>query len=194
MTTGRHNKKAPAAAGAFTLLSSPRQSRHLPLEIGAHHNTVGAWLTHQIAHASTGPTLLVQREALVLIGQVVDIESHIPAVIAHTKTRIGHRVGRHQRVEGKHVLSKGPTNVVWIDRSMLMGAVVVYVFGVQWPTFAANIPLNNAIQAHHVATMSDEEVASARTDFEASWNRWNRARTLLAVAVALVLQLLLLWN
>ncbi len=81
-----------------------------------------------------------------------------------------------------------------LDRSMLMGAVVVYVFGVQWPTFAANIPLNNAIQAHHVATMSDEEVASARTDFEASWNRWNRARTLLAVAVALVLQLLLLWN
>ncbi len=79
------------------------------------------------------------------------------------------------------------------NRSMLIGAAVVYLLGVQLPTVRVNIPMNNAIQALNIETMNDEEAASARNDFEGRWNRWNLARTLIATAVALALHLLLLW-
>lgn len=70
-----------------------------------------------------------------------------------------------------------------------VAAAAIYVLGVQLPTIAVNIPLNNRLQAIDVASLSADERRVARLRFEPRWNRWNVARTVLAV-VATVLLLL----
>lgn len=70
---------------------------------------------------------------------------------------------------------------------VLSGVTLVYVLGVQVPTIAVNVPLNNELQTVAAETASDETLRSARAAFEARWNRWNVARTLVAVATALAL-------
>lgn len=72
-------------------------------------------------------------------------------------------------------------------RLLLGAALVLYLLGVQLPTVAINIPMNNAIQALDVDTLSDAERASARRDFESRWNRWNVIRAVLASVVAVLL-------
>ena len=74
-----------------------------------------------------------------------------------------------------------------MDRWLLVGATLLYVFGVQAPTIAANIPLNNRIQAVDVAAADAPDRAEARAWFEARWNRWNRARTVVACLVTALL-------
>ncbi len=74
---------------------------------------------------------------------------------------------------------------------LLMGcAAVVYLFGVQLPTFTINIPLNNRIQSVDVDTMDEAARKAARLDFEPRWNRWNVIRTVLSSVVSVVLLLL----
>jgi uncharacterized membrane protein len=78
-----------------------------------------------------------------------------------------------------------------LDRVLLVGAALVYVVGVQLPTVAVNVPLNNRLQRHDVGRMTEAECRAAREAFEPRWNRWNRVRTVLACgSVAALLTLL----
>ena len=80
-----------------------------------------------------------------------------------------------------------------LDRGLLLAAVAVYLAGVQLPTLAINVPLNNRLQTLDLETMSDDTVAAARGDFEPRWNRWNQIRTVFA-ALTSVLLIVLVWR
>jgi len=71
-------------------------------------------------------------------------------------------------------------------------AALIYVLGVQLPTFTVNVPLNNQLQRLNVTTMNETARHDARQMFEARWNRWNVLRTVCASFVSVVLLLLLL--
>ncbi|MCR9211218.1 anthrone oxygenase family protein [Rhodopirellula europaea] len=78
------------------------------------------------------------------------------------------------------------------NRAILIAAAVVYLLGVQLPTVRINIPLNNKIQAIDVEQKDDQELLAARGEFEDKWNRWNVFRTVISIAIALSLHVLLL--
>ncbi|MDX1420827.1 MAG: anthrone oxygenase family protein [Rubricoccaceae bacterium] len=78
-----------------------------------------------------------------------------------------------------------------LDRLLLLTATAAYVVGVQVPTAAVNVPLNNAVQAVDVEASDGPARAAARAAFEARWTRWNRIRTVVACAVAFLLLALL---
>ena len=78
------------------------------------------------------------------------------------------------------------------ERVLVVAAGLVYVFGVQLPTVAINIPLNNELKKVTPGTMTESTRKSAREDFEARWNRWNVFRALWASLVSLLLIVLLL--
>ena len=75
---------------------------------------------------------------------------------------------------------------------LIAAAALFYLFGVQLPTFAINIPLNNGIQRLDVDAMTEAARSRAREIFEGRWNRWNVVRTACATLASLVLMLLLL--
>ncbi len=77
------------------------------------------------------------------------------------------------------------------DRLLLVGATLLYVLGVQLPTAAINVPLNNALQTLDSETMNESDLKSARNAFEPKWNRWNKFRTILSSVVATMLIALL---
>ena len=79
-----------------------------------------------------------------------------------------------------------------LERALLLGAVVVYLAGVQLPTLAVNVPLNNRLQALELESMDDVALAEARNAFEPRWNRWNRLRTVLATLTSVLLIVLAL--
>lgn len=62
-------------------------------------------------------------------------------------------------------------------RILIIAAAAVYLLGVQAPTLAIHIPLNNAVQRN----------AANRGEFEPRWNRWNVFRTVCAVIVSALL-------
>ena len=62
----------------------------------------------------------------------------------------------------------------------------IYIFGVQLPTIRFNIPLNNDIQNLDIVKLDEAELAIFRTNFETSWNFWNRFRTLNVIGVIIV--------
>src|SRR5262245_51575202 len=64
-----------------------------------------------------------------------------------------------------------------VDEALVAFAPVIYLRGVQLPTFAINIPLNNGLQKLDPAGMNEVERRRARVDFETRWNRWNNFRT-----------------
>ena len=70
---------------------------------------------------------------------------------------------------------------------LLISASILYLFGVQLPTFRFNIPLNNSLQNLEIETLEESEVALCRIDFETPWNRWNRIRTVNAIIVVSML-------
>ncbi len=80
-----------------------------------------------------------------------------------------------------------------IERSVVVVSALVYIFGVQVPTFRINVPMNNALQALDVETMDEAALASARRDFEDRWVRWNTIRTVVASLVSVALMVVLLW-
>lgn len=86
----------------------------------------------------------------------------------------------------------GFSQIDGVDRALLIAAAVVYLLGVQLPTVRINIPLNNKIQAFDVEQKDDQELLAARSGFEAQWNRWNVFRTVVSIAIALSLHVLLL--
>lgn len=81
-------------------------------------------------------------------------------------------------------LVQGVGSEVWL----VVAATAVYLVGVQLPTVAINIPLNNRLQAVDIDGLNDEDAARERQAFEPRWNQWNRIRAILAViATALLL-------
>lgn len=86
----------------------------------------------------------------------------------------------------------GFSQIDGVDRALLIAAAVVYLLGVQLPTVRINIPLNNKIQAIDVEQEDVQELLTARAGFEAQWNRWNVFRTVVSIAIALSLHVLLL--
>ncbi|MDN5861738.1 MAG: DUF1772 domain-containing protein [Pseudonocardia sp.] len=64
---------------------------------------------------------------------------------------------------------------------LLAAASAVYVLGVVGVTIAGNVPLNEKLAKLSAATASGAEMAAARSDFEAPWNRLHLVRTGAAV-------------
>jgi uncharacterized membrane protein len=77
------------------------------------------------------------------------------------------------------------TNSFWF----LLGASVFYVGGVAAVTFAANIPLNNALDRFNIDAASSEQMSAFRAQFENRWNTLNHIRSV-ANTIALVLAIL----
>lgn len=77
------------------------------------------------------------------------------------------------------------------ERLLIVFAALIYLLGVQLPTFTINVPLNNKLQALDVDAMNDATRKAAREDFEPRWILWNSIRTVLAsLASALLITLL----
>lgn len=77
-------------------------------------------------------------------------------------------------------------------RVLAIAAAAVYLLGVQLPTAAINIPLNNTLQALDLELLDESALGSARQDFEARWNRWNGLRTGFGTVATVMLLVLLL--
>lgn len=76
------------------------------------------------------------------------------------------------------------------DRLLLIGAAGVYLLGVQLPTVAINVPLNNRLQALDLDGLDTAVLRTEREAFEGRWNRWNAIRTVFAcVSVVALLAL-----
>ena len=75
---------------------------------------------------------------------------------------------------------------------LLVFASILYLFGVQLPTFRFNIPLNNSLQNLDIESLEESEATSFRVNFEIPWNRWNKIRTVNAILAASTLLLLLI--
>ncbi len=78
------------------------------------------------------------------------------------------------------------------ERLLIIFAALVYLLGVQLPTIAVNVPLNNTLQALDVDAIDERTLKAARSDFEPRWNRWNSIRTIFASLASVLLLLLLL--
>jgi len=77
------------------------------------------------------------------------------------------------------------------DRLLLIFAAAIYLLGVQLPTAAVNVPLNNQLQRLDLATLPAAALQKAREDFEPRWTRWNAIRTVFAtLATALLIVLI----
>ena len=79
------------------------------------------------------------------------------------------------------------------ERTFIVVSAIVYILGVQVPTFRINVPLNNALQRMDVDAMDKDALVSARTAFENRWVRWNAIRTVVASLVSVALMFVLLW-
>ena len=77
------------------------------------------------------------------------------------------------------------------ERLLLILASLVYLLGVQLPTFTINIPLNNRLQTLDVDAMNETDQEDTRKDFEPLWNRWNSIRTAFASLASALLIILL---
>lgn len=74
-----------------------------------------------------------------------------------------------------------------VSRVLIIVAAVVYIGGMQIPTVAANIPLNNRVQALDMDTLDERSAVAERKHFEERWNRWNVIRTSFASVASLLL-------
>ena len=88
------------------------------------------------------------------------------------------------------MLVLGTLQLRGVARHLLWFASGLYLMAVQGPTLRFNIPLNNAVQALDLEQLTDPELAEARAQFEAPWNRWNRFRTVAAIVSVVALLLL----
>lgn len=65
-------------------------------------------------------------------------------------------------------------------RVLMLLTALAYVVGVQLPTIAVNVPLNNRLQTLNVDALDATTQRTARSDFEPRWVRWNAVRTIIA--------------
>ena len=89
-------------------------------------------------------------------------------------------------------LGLGIMNLSGAQIYLLIGGSVLYLLGVQLPTFRFNIPLNNSLQKLDIEGLKENEAALFRTSFETSWNRWNIIRTVNAIIAFSMLLLVLI--
>ena len=82
-------------------------------------------------------------------------------------------------------------NLIGTQIYILILASILYLVGVQLPTFRFNIPLNNSLQNLDFESLEESEATSSRVGFEIPWNRWNRIRTVNAILAVSMLLLLL---
>lgn len=75
-------------------------------------------------------------------------------------------------------------------RAILGISIGIYLLGVQLPTIAINVPLNNQLQKIDIESTDQANLKAAREAFEPKWNRSNLLRTLLAIATASMLLIL----
>lgn len=73
------------------------------------------------------------------------------------------------------------------DRLLILAATILYFASVQLPTIAINIPLNNSLQALQLDQQPPAQLLKFRAQFEPTWNRWNKLRTLTATLTTLLL-------
>ena len=76
-------------------------------------------------------------------------------------------------------------------RLLIIFAALAYLFGVQLPTVAINIPLNNELQTLDVDAMNETTQKAARKDFEPRWNLWNSIRAAFASLASALLIILI---
>ena len=79
-----------------------------------------------------------------------------------------------------------------LDRVLLILACTVYIAGLHVPTVAINIPINNALQAADLDTLSESEIGEMATLLETRWMRWNTIRTWIAIGTTILLLSLLI--
>ena len=79
-----------------------------------------------------------------------------------------------------------------IDRGLVIVAALLYLAGVQAPTMAINVPLNNRLEPLDLAALDAASLQQAREAFEPRWNRSNAIRTLCAILTSVALAVLLL--
>jgi uncharacterized membrane protein len=79
-----------------------------------------------------------------------------------------------------------------IDRILLVAACAIYLFGVQLPTVAVNVPLNNHLQTRDLDSMTESQLLATTERFESRWLRWNAIRTILAILTSVLLLVLLI--
>ena len=76
-------------------------------------------------------------------------------------------------------------------RMFLLAAALMYLLGVQLPTLAVNVPLNNRLQRLDTGAADAAALREARRSFASRWNRWNVFRTVFASLTTLWLIVLL---
>ena len=91
-------------------------------------------------------------------------------------------------------LALGIMNLRGEELYLLTVATLLYLIGVQLPTFRFNIPLNNQLQNLDVEELEDDQAKSSRVEFETPWNRWNRIRTVNAIIAVTLLLFVLYWS
>lgn len=67
-----------------------------------------------------------------------------------------------------------------LQRTVLLGATILYVGLVQIPTVLSSIPLNNAVQAVDLSTIDPKSARTHRAAFEKRWVFWNAFRTVVS--------------
>lgn len=77
-----------------------------------------------------------------------------------------------------------------IARFTLLLVAIVYIAGVQLPTLAINVPLNNRLQTVDASSAEATLQTQARNEFETRWNFWNSFRAILASLVSVTLIIL----
>jgi uncharacterized membrane protein len=75
--------------------------------------------------------------------------------------------------------------------ALLMAAAALYLGGVQAPTLAINVPLNNTLQRLEPASIDAAAEREARAAYEPRWHWWNVLRTICATAASTALLYLL---
>jgi uncharacterized membrane protein len=85
----------------------------------------------------------------------------------------------------------GIGKLVGVDFFLLALAAFAYILGVQVPTIAIHLPLNNKLQTLDVDAMGKTDIKAARNNFEPRWNTSNLIRTAIASFVSVLLILLL---
>ena len=68
-----------------------------------------------------------------------------------------------------------------------ISAAVLYFVGIMGVTIGGNLPLNNALEALRVESMTSEQMEVFRKGFESKWNRLNHIRTISSAITFLLL-------
>jgi uncharacterized membrane protein len=66
-------------------------------------------------------------------------------------------------------------------------ATILYFVGIMGVTIGGNVPLNNALEALQIESMTPEQMDEFRKGFESKWNRLNHIRTISSILTFLLL-------